>query len=250
MILKIGYFYPDLLNLYGDNGNVEILVSRAKSRGIKVEVFEIDINTKISSNDLDSLNLVFMGGGPDECQKDMYKDLVNQKKVFFENYCHSNKPGLFICGSYQLMGKYYKSADGSLLEGLNIFDMYTEHFGNTKERCIGNITTVLNPEFAKNLKHNKIGNTLVGFENHGGRTYLGENALSFGTVIHGFGNNGEDKTEGLILNNCLGTYMHGPLLSKNPHIADFLISKAVNVFDLEELDDSLIKAAHDKCIQK
>jgi CobQ-like glutamine amidotransferase family enzyme len=155
--------------------------------------------------------------------------------------------GLFICGSYQLLGHYYKSADGTELKGLGVFDMYTQHFGNTKARCIGNVVCEIAPE----LRHdevfnavNKIGSTLVGFENHGGRTYLGKGLLPLAKIIKGFGNNGEDSAEGVLFKNSVGTYLHGPILSKNPHLADYLICKALKLDFLETLDDNLINTSH------
>jgi lipid II isoglutaminyl synthase (glutamine-hydrolysing) len=259
MRLKIGYFYPKELNLYGDNGNVEILIQRARWRNIDAEIFNID-STTTPEEILDArINLVFMGGGPDSGQKTMYKDLLENKKDFLVDYVENEGVGLFICGAYQLMGHYYKAADGSVLDGLGIFDLYTQHFGNHKPRCIGNMVCKLNSELLgdetfKNV--NFIGDNLVGFENHGGRTYLGSDldkgvVPSAGTtikplakVVIGHGNNGEDKTEGAWYKNSFGTYSHGPVLSKNPHFADYLIAKALKTTTLSPLDDTLIKTAH------
>jgi lipid II isoglutaminyl synthase (glutamine-hydrolysing) len=245
--LNIGYFYPKLLNLYGDNGNVEILVSRARSRGITVEVFAIGIDSKIDSNKLSDLNLVFMGGGPDSAQKSMYSDLIENKGAYLRDYIESYGVGLYICGSYQLLGNYYEAANGDRLEGLGVFDMYTRHFGNHKPRCIGNVLCnvcekVLGRTEFKSV--NNVGETLVGFENHGGRTYLSSEMRPFANIQKGYGNNGEDSTEGILYKSSIGTYLHGPLLARNPHLADYLIATALNVTALEPLDDSLIIAAH------
>jgi len=244
MKFKIGYFYPEQLNLYGDNGNVEILVYRAKKRGIDVEVALVDLGTNLEEN---RFNLVFMGGGPDSSQKEVYEDLLKDKGPYLKDYINSGGFGLYICGAYQLLGKYYKSADGSILEGLGVFDLYTEHFGNKKPRCIGNVVCELSDEFRHKEVFNslnKIGSTLVGFENHGGRTYLGEKMLPLGKVIRGYGNNSEDGYEGVLYKNSIGTYLHGPVLSKNPHLADYLIAGSLGLDRLESLDDSLILSAH------
>lgn len=247
MKLRIGYFYPKLLNLYGDNGNVEILVYRAKARGIDTKVINISTDFYKKEDLLNKINLVFMGGGPDSSQKSMYKDLINNKGPMLKEYVENGGVGLFICGAYQLLGHYYKSADGSMLNGPGIFDLYTQHFGNDKPRCIGNVSARINPKLVEDkifTKLNNVGNALVGFENHGGRTYLGENVSPLSKIITGFGNNGEDYTEGAIHKNAIGTYLHGPVLSKNPHLADYLIAKATKSDNLELLEDSLVIHAH------
>jgi len=247
MKLRIGYFYPNELNLYGDTGNIEILKYRAEKRGIETEIYQIGVSEQVSSDFMSKIDLVFMGGGPDSSQKNMYEDLVFKKRQFLEEYIENGGVGLFICGSYQLLGQYYKSADGAILDGLGLVDFYTENFGLEKARCIGNVVC----EVAQELRHcdefnlnNSIGPSLVGFENHGGRTYLGKNILPFARIIKGYGNNGEDKTEGILYKNIIGSYLHGPILSKNSHLADYLISKSLKLKDLLKLDDSLIINAH------
>lgn len=250
--LTIAYFYHDLLNLYGDTGNVEILVWRAKNRDYPVEVINISTDTKITSELASKIDLIFMGGGPDAGQKSMYEDLKNDKAPFLKDFAESGKPGLFICGSYQLLGHYYKAADGSVLEGLGIFDMYTQHFGNDKPRCIGNTVAEINATLLDDPTFdavNRIDKNIVGFENHGGRTYLGKNVLPLAKISKGFGNNAEDLTEGAIYKSSIGSYFHGPLLARNPHIADFLIAKALNlsqdeIFNFYNIDDTLINSAH------
>jgi hypothetical protein len=245
--LKVGYFYPKLLNLYGDNGNVEILMQRAKLRGFEVATIHIGIDTQLNSELMKTIDIVFMGGGPDSKQKFMYDDLLKNKGPWLREYIEGGGAGLFICGSYQLLGHYYKSADGSMLEGLGIFDLYTEHFGLHKPRCIGNTVAKVSSKLLHYdvfVSVNTVGDTIVGFENHGGRTYLGENSSPFAKVITGHGNNSEDGTEGVFYKNSIGTYFHGPLLARNPHIADFLLAKGLNVNNLTALDDSLILSAH------
>lgn len=250
--LKIGYFYNDLLNLYGDTGNIEILAHRARRRGFKVEVVNISVETKLNATLADSIDLVFMGGGPDSGQKLMYDDLRRHKASFLRDFIDLNKPALLICGSYQLLGHFYKAADGSILDGLGIFDLYTQHFGKNRPRCIGNTygeiaaPLATDPVFTTN---NMLGTSLVGFENHGGRTYLGKSAQPFAKIIKGHGNNSDDGTEGVLYKSAIGTYFHGPILSRNPHIADYLIAKALNLsadelFSMPRLDDSLVISAH------
>ncbi len=245
MKLSIGYFYREELNLYGDTGNIEILTARARARGFEVEVTDVTTKTKITS--FADFNLIFMGGGPDSGQKGMYTDLVENKKEFLKNYIEAGGAALFICGSYQLMGKYYKSADGSILNGLEIFDLYTEHPGHLKQRCVGNVVCKISPNLTEKPLFkavNHLGDYIVGFENHGGRTYLKDKTQSLAEVKNGFGNNGNDKTEGIIYKNALGTYLHGPFLSKNPHIADFLIATALKLDNLKPLDDNMIYKAY------
>ncbi len=246
MKLTLGYFYNQQLNLYGDDGNVQILKFRAEQRGIQTEVVEIGIREDIEFIKSKNINLVFMGGGPDSGQKDMYEDLLHSKGSFLKDYIENNGFGLFICGSYQLLGNYYKAADGSVLEGLGVFDLYTEHFGNKKSRCIGNVFAEISHELVEDpvfKQVNRLGNTLVGFENHGGRTFLGNNIKPFAHIINGHGNNSVDKTEGCIYKNAIGSYIHGPILSKNPHLADYLIAGALGI-SLPPLNDDLIIAAH------
>lgn len=231
MKIRIGYFYPTLLNLYGDDGNVQILKYRAEARGLEVEVVKVGLDTDVSGMRFD---LIFMGGGPDSSQKDVYKDLIAEKGKFLREYVEAGGVGLYICGSYQLFGNYYKAADGSVLEGLGIFDLYTEHFGKHKPRCIGNVV----------CRSEEVGE-LVGFENHGGRTYLGKKVKPLAKISRGYGNNREDGTEGILYKNSLGTYLHGPVLARNPHLADYLIAKAAKLeLPLSELDDTFAQKAH------
>jgi lipid II isoglutaminyl synthase (glutamine-hydrolysing) len=245
MRLHIGYLYPELLNLYGDNGNVEILKKRAEVRGIEVQVTPVGLGG--SSELWAGFDLIVMGGGPDSSQKSMYDDLCVNKGTFLRDYIRKGGVGLYVCGSYQLLGRYYKASDGSVLDGLGVFDIHTEHFGNHRPRCIGNVVCELDPAVTGDTvfsRINTVGNTLVGFENHGGRTYLGAKAVPLARVISGHGNNSEDGTEGLIFENSIGTYLHGPFLSKNPHIADLLIAKSVGLDNLSSINDSLILSAH------
>ena len=159
----------------------------------------------------------------------------------FEN----NVPGLFVCGSPQLLGHWYMTGDCKKLNGLGIFDFVTRHFGHDKPRCIGNTAGKL-----VNLEK-----TIVGFENHGGRTYLGKNCQPFAKILKGYGNNGEDGYEGAVYKNVIACYYHGPFLPKNPHVADWLIAKSLEVkykrkIQLEPLDDTLEWQAHEFMLKR
>lgn len=232
--LKIGWLYPTLMSTYGDRGNILVLQKRCEWRGIDVTVEHISIATGESR--LAQCDLLFMGGAQDTQQEIVNQDLFEKKGEVLKNKIEEGTPGLYICGAYQFLGKYYKTADGKELPGLSIFPVYTENPGERIERLIGNILT----------EHDS--QKIVGFENHGGRTYLEDTSMAFGKVVKGFGNNGEDLTEGILYKNSIGTYLHGPLLPKNPEIADWLIQKALEKkygekTELKKLDDSLSEKA-------
>ncbi|MGG7165519.1 type 1 glutamine amidotransferase [Clostridium ihumii] len=228
MELNICHLYPDLLNVYGDVGNVLILKHRAEKRNIKVNIFNVSVNDNFDENLYD---IVFFGGGQDYEQSIVSKDLIENKKTSISTYIENGKVFLSICGGYQLLGKYYTTPDGDKLTGLDILDIYTEA-GDT--RFIGN-TVIYNEDFNE---------TYVGFENHSGKTFT-NNLKPLGVVKAGYGNNGEDKKEGCIYKNTFCTYFHGSLLSKNPELADRLITLALqnkyidSEICLTALDDSL-----------
>lgn len=227
MELNICHLYPDLLNVYGDYGNILILKHRAELRDIKVNVLNVSLNEDFIGDDYD---ITFFGGGQDYEQSIVSDDLIKNKKKAINEYIENDKLFLSICGGYQLLGNYYTTPDGKKLEGLGALDIYTEA-GNT--RFIGN-TIIFNEEFNE---------TYVGFENHSGRTYIG-NLKPLGKVVKGFGNNGSDGLEGCIYKNTYGTYFHGSLLSKNPELADRFIKIALEKkynkeINLKPLDDSL-----------
>lgn len=230
MELNICHLYPDLLNVYGDVGNILILKHRAESRGIKVNIINTSINDEFNSDDID---IVFFGGGQDYEQSIVSEDLKNNKKEELTKYIENEKVLIAICGGYQLLGKYYRAPNGEKINGLGILDIYTE--GGDK-RFIGN-TIIYNEDFNE---------TYVGFENHSGRTYI-NNLKPLGKCIEGYGNNGEDGYEGCIYKNTFCTYFHGSLLSKNPELADRFLKIALNKkygnVEIPKLDDTLeIKA--------
>lgn len=226
MELNICHLYPDLLNVYGDIGNILILKYRAEQRDIKVNIFNVSINDNFDPAEYD---IVFFGGGQDYEQSIVSNDLIKTKKEGISQYINSGKVFLSICGGYQLLGKYYTTPDGEKLEGLGILDIYTDG-GDT--RFIGNTV----------IKNEETSEIYVGFENHSGRTYI-NNLKPLGKVIKGYGNNGSDGFEGCIYKNTYGTYFHGSLLSKNPELADRLIKTALELkygeINLDPIDNDL-----------
>ncbi|HSW96423.1 MAG TPA: hypothetical protein VLF89_01210 [Candidatus Saccharimonadales bacterium] len=245
--LTIGWLYPDLMSIYGDRGNIICLQKRSEWRGINVNVKRISLEN--SPKELATCDVVFAGGAQDSQQTLVFQDLKESKGKVLQGMIEDSIPGLYICGAYQFLGKYYKEADGTTINGLGIFDLHTINPGENHKRLIGNVSATLNQDLLTMDSGLRTVNSLVGFENHGGRTYLGEKIKPLATIIQGFGNNGEDKTEGAIYKNSLGSYFHGPILPKNPQLADFLIKKALekkykeNIV-LTTLDDTLAYQAH------
>lgn len=235
--ISIAHLYPKLLNLYGDIGNIITLKKRCEWRNIEVEFEEINIGDNIKNHDL-----YFIGGGQDKQQEEVKEELFSQKS---ELLAQRDDGAVFlgICGGYQLFGHYYKPHGKDKLEGISLMDAYTIA-GDT--RFIGNVTVktdFLTPE------------TLVGFENHSGLTYLEGETKPLGTVVTGNGNNGKDSYEGGRYKNVFGTYLHGSLLPKNPHFADYLISLALEKrygekTELSPLDDKFEIDAHNSVIGK
>lgn len=239
MKLTIGHMYPDLLNLYGDRGNILTLAYRLQARNIGYEIKEIKVGQKINFDDID---ILFLGGGSDREQKIVAEDLSKRRESLYKAV-EDGMVLLSICGGYQLLGKYYKTGTGEIIPGLGILDIWTEA-GN--KRLIGNI--IVETEI-KNKK-----TTLVGFENHSGKTYLGRNVKPLGRVLSGNGNNGEDRLEGAVYKNAYGTYLHGPILPKNPLFSDLLIEKALKrkygETSLKPLEDELENMAHMSIIKR
>lgn len=231
MKLTIGHLYPDLLNLYGDRGNIQCLMKRCLWRGIEAETIAFELDDKINFSNLD---IVLLGGGSDREQMLVCEKLKEIQKDFKE-YVEQDGVVIAICGGYQLLGNYYKTEEG-IIEGLSLVDMYTEQGEN---RLIDNIV----------LQSELFDMPIVGFENHGGRTFIGENK-PLGKVLYGSGNDGKSGYEGVVYKNVIGTYLHGPLLPKNPQLADELILRALKKkygenITLSALDDSQEKAAND-----
>lgn len=235
MKLKICHLYPDLLNLYGDKGNITALKKRLEWRGIEAEVTEYTISDKPDFSDKD---IVFLGGGSDREQKLVCGKLLEMREAL-EEYVEDNGCLAAVCGGYQLLGKYYK-LDSETIEGLSLVDIYTEQ---KPGRLIGKVV----------LKSDVIGDYIVGFENHGGRTFI-NNETPLGKCLYGCGNNGEDKLEGVVHKNIIGTYLHGPVLPANPKLTDYILERALikkyGEATLAPLDDSAEKDAREFIINK
>ncbi|MSQ28567.1 MAG: glutamine amidotransferase [Dehalococcoidia bacterium] len=232
MKLRLAHLYPDHMNLYGDRGNVLCLQARCRWRGIDLEVVRLGLGDPFNAAAYD---LVFIGGGPDREQVRVAQDLTEVKGRALKEAVEAGVALLAVCGGYQLLGHHYRPAAGPDLPGLGVFDAYTEHPGPAAKRCIGNLVAQRN------------GMMLVGFENHGGRTYLGPGSTPLATVERGFGNNGRDRTEGACYRNAFGTYLHGSFLPKNHRFTDHLLGIALErrgVRDLlTPLDDTLEERA-------
>ena len=246
MKLTLGWLYYDLMNTYGDRGNVLIFKHRTKARDIELDIKQI--STQSSYKDILACDLLMMGGAEDRQQKIVADNLVGDKRKALQDKIELGIPGIYICGAYQFLGDYYETADGTKLECAGIIPFYTKQSGAKSPRLIGDlvvkITHSLLKSYLLNLKSGMNDEYLIGFENHGGRTYLKNIKDAIGTVIKGNGNNGDDKTEGLVYKNTLGTYCHGPILPRNSFIADFLISQALkikykNEVSLKAIDDKL-----------
>lgn len=229
----IVHMYPDLLNLYGDRGNLICLQKRLAWYGYDCQIKSIGLNEPV---DFAHSDMIFMGGGSDREQGLVYQDLVGRADEFFKNI-QEGLPVLCICGAYQLLGTSYIAYDGQEMKGLGFFNFLTR---GARKRLIGNVW------INAGIGGQEI--DVVGFENHGGRTYFEDPTLRpFGRVVKGYGNNGEDKQEGILYHNLIGTYLHGPLLPKNPRIADFFIQKMAQRKGLTiqpGLDDTIENTAH------
>jgi len=236
----IGWLYPDLMNIYGDRGNILTLQKRAEWRGLDSTVREIQ-RGRVAN--LDDVDVFFFGGGQDREQALIYDDLRQHKERQLQQAAKDGAQILAVCGGYQLLGHYYQTADGERYDGIGLIDVRTEA---GSKRFIGDVVIETDIEGLTPA-------TLVGFENHSGRTFLGPGAKPLGRVLTGKGNNGSDRTEGVRQNNVTGTYLHGSLLPKNPQLADQLISEALRRRGdgaLSRLDDSAELAAHDWILQR
>lgn len=233
MRIRVAHLYPDVMNIYGDRGNVIALRHRCEARGIAFEVVDINIGDPFDPADFD---IVLMGGGQDREQRRIADDLVARGPAL-RKAADEGMPGLAVCGGYQLFGHRYVDHEGGVIPGIGLFDLETRHPGPRADRCIGDVV-VQTPQ-----------GEVAGFENHGGRTYLAPGQAPLGRVRRGFGNNAEDGTEGARYKNFVGTYLHGSLLPKNPWLADELILNALRRkygegVELAPLDDTAEQAAH------
>jgi CobQ-like glutamine amidotransferase family enzyme len=236
--LRIGHLYPDAMNIYGDIGNVRALQQRARWHGVEVEVVPVEQGPA----DVAACDILFMGGGQDRDQSRIFRDFTEFKRAGMERAVAEGTAVLAVCGGYQLLGHSYTDADGTELEGLGILDLRSSA---GHDRWIGNVLVEADPGLGLQPR------TLVGFENHGGRTWLGPGLRPLGRVVVGGGNNGEDGGEGVLHGRVIGTYLHGSLLPKNPALTDWLIANGLAHRDglaeprpLPPLDDSVELEAH------
>lgn len=232
MELNICHLYPDILNLYGDRGNVLCLRKRLGWRGIDANVEEVSIGQKLEASKYD---LLFIGGGQDFEQEVLLPDLRGEKTQELISAIEDGLPVLAICGGYQMLGQYYKTWDGQQCDFTGALDLYTV---GSEQRMIGNYM----------FSCEEAGCNIVGFENHSGKTYLGSGVRPLGRVLEGSGNNGEDGTEGARYKNVFASYSHGCLLPKNPKLADLILQTALErkygALTLPPLPDTLETAAH------
>ena len=240
MELKICHMYPDVLNLYGDGGNIICMKKRLNWRGIEASVTKLPIGERAS---LAGFDIVFIGGGQDFEQEVLLDDLHRGKDREIISAIDDGVVFLTICGGYQMMGSYYETYDGKRCDFIGAVDLYTV---GSKQRMIGN--------YKFRCADDAGGSVVVGFENHSGKTYLGADAKPLGQVLAGFGNNGEDGTEGVRHKNLFGCYCHGPMLPKNPAFCDMLLQTALErrygAVTLAPLDDRAELAAHDEMCAK
>ena len=243
MILNICHLYPDLMDTYGDKGNIVTIQKRCQWREIDVKIANISVGQPLPNFDFD---FYFFCWGQDKTQTIIGIDLQKEKHRL-ERAVNNGAVLLSICGGYQLLQKYFKTKNGEIIKGIGLFDAYTE---GSDDRMIQNLFIEIDPELEQDIKNNypttnyQLPTTnLIGFENHSGKTYLGKNLKPLGKVIRGSGNNGEDKTEGAVYKNAFGCYLHGSLLPKNPHFADYLIAKSLErrygKVKLKPLDDEI-----------
>ena len=233
--LTLVHLYPDLMNVYGDRGNIITFKRRCAWRGIELTVQPVSLGDRLTPGDTD---LIFFGGGQDREQAVISADFVSEKGADVTEAVEGGAVVLAVCGGYQLLGHTYTTVDGQELPGVGVFDVRSVP---GSRRHIGNLVAEVDLDGTPR--------TLVGFENHSGQTYLGPGSRPLGKVLQGGGNNGEDGTEGAIYRDAYGCYLHGSLLPKNPWFADHLISRALHrrygeTIPLAPLDDTLEERAH------
>jgi CobQ-like glutamine amidotransferase family enzyme len=242
--LTLCHLYPDLMNLYGDRGNIIALSKRCQWRGIDLKVIPVSLKDPFEYENYD---IVFMGGGQDYEQAIIQEDLMQGKRQWIIEAVEAGKVFLGICGGLQLLGKYYRTHTGSEIECIGALNLWT-HGGET--RLIGNL--VYEVDF---LKDEHQSGYVIGFENHSGKTYLGDGVKPLGKVIKGFGNNGEDGFEGAVYKNVYCSYSHGSLLPKNPALTDHLIKLALlnkypDFQGLEPLENTMENIARQSLLKR
>src|SRR3954468_5550866 len=227
--LRVCALYPDLMNIYADRGNIAVLRARCEWRGLG---FELAASGTGEAVDPDAHDLFYMGGGQDRDQVAVANDMVETKRDALHAAAGRGAVILAVCGGYQLLGHSYQLG-GEQLPGIGLVDLRTVR--EEGPRLIGNCAIEADLGTGPRV--------IAGFENHGGRTRLGDGERPLGRVLRGYGNNGRDGFEGVHRDNVIGTYLHGPLLPKNVWLADRLIALALGI-ELEPLDDEMEEAAH------
>jgi CobQ-like glutamine amidotransferase family enzyme len=249
--VTITHLYPKEMNIYGDMGNIITLKQRLLARGYDVVYDTIGLSDK----QFKPADIYFMGGGQDNDMYKVFDDLLTNKKEFIEKEVAQGKVFLLICGAFQLFGRFFLDSSGRRIKGLGILPIETKAPGDQlTDRCLGNLLSVIEPDIAREVKiaygNSLPSNTLVGFENHSGQTYFMDDTIKpLARVLVGKGNNNTDEIDGAKLGNIFGSYSHGSLLPKNPHLADYLIFLALknkygNDFAFPELDDNVEWLAH------
>jgi CobQ-like glutamine amidotransferase family enzyme len=237
VILRVGHLYPEYLNIYADRGNIAVFERRAAARGHELRIDPIVVDTTLEPGAHD---LLYVGGGQDREQAMIADDLAGRRDAVRAAVA-GGAALLAVCGGYQLLGRGYRGRDGSWMEGVGLFPHETVA-GDT--RMIGDV-------LLESTLPEALGRTIAGFENHAGRTVLDPGAAPLGRVVSGYGNDGSSGFEGCRVDRAVGTYLHGPLLPRNPWLADLLLSWAVahatgaEPESLAPLDDELENAAHD-----
>jgi len=231
--IRVGHLYPDYLNIYADRGNIAVFARRAAWRGHELDVEEISIGDELRP---DAHDLLYVGGGQDREQALVAVDIAAKAATLYRAV-DGGAAVLAVCGGYQLLGRFYRDVQGHELSGAGVLPLETIA---GERRMIGDV--LLDCEWA--------GQTLAGFENHAGRTILDEGADPLGRVVHGHGNDGSSGFEGCRVGNAIGTYLHGPLLPRNPWLADWLLARAIahrtggEPKELAALPDDLEREAH------
>ncbi len=248
--ISLGYLYPDIMTTYGDRGNVETIVRRSGWRDLTVTVTELRLGDAIAPGALD---LIMIGGGGEAQQRLIAPDLYKVKGAGIREAVELGAAALAVGGGYELFGRFCQLEQGAELRGVELFDAWTIRQRAVLSDDSGTISDVRANRAIGELVVRWGGRLLVGFENHGGGTYLGPAAQPLGQVLSGHGNNG-DGTEGVIWASAVGTHLRGPCLPRNPALADFLIGAALTrrygVVDLPRLRDELERAAHEVAVQR
>jgi CobQ-like glutamine amidotransferase family enzyme len=245
--LRVAHLYPEVMDLYGDGGNVVTIRRRCEWRGIDAEVVDIRVGDRLDPHEFD---LLFIGGGQDTGQRHIARDLLERGEAIRE-FVEAGGAVLAVCAGFQLFGNAYTTADGRELTGIGVFDAYTVA---SRQRIIGNCVVVTEPSSWQAFSTDEP-ITIAGFENHAGRTHLGPCSKPLARVVAGGGNLGDARGEGAVYGNAVGTYLHGPVLPKNPELADRLLLAALHHRygagpGLAPLDDEFERRAHDAAVAR